>query len=136
MAHYREKAIRAGPASAASRRNAAPIAPKLKMMADGTCAHSSGKTGLQVVGTIPAGSTRYPGAAGGWHQSQPRLRAVRAAVWRYALPLDTALVTSRVRVRRGGKKRGRSASLKGTVSAAPRHRRTIVSIARSILASC
>jgi hypothetical protein len=34
MAHYREKAIRAGPASAASRRNAAPIAPKLKMMAD------------------------------------------------------------------------------------------------------
>jgi len=42
MAHYREKAIRAGPASAASRRNAAPIAPKLKMMAD-VAAHISGE---------------------------------------------------------------------------------------------
>jgi hypothetical protein len=42
MAHYHEKAIRAGLASAASLRNAAPIAPKLKMMAD-VPAHISGE---------------------------------------------------------------------------------------------
>src|SRR5205823_8959040 len=41
-----------------------------------------------------------------WHQSQPRLYAVRAPVGGTPLPLDTALVTSRVRARRGAKNAG------------------------------
>src|SRR5215208_1740920 len=100
MAHYREKAIRAGPASAASRRNAAPIAPKLKMIGRRSCARLRGtalRRGERPRREAPrTGSSRrvasIPTAA---------LRRARTG-WRYAPPLDT---TSRVRVRarRGAK---------------------------------
>src|SRR5437763_5840654 len=72
------------------------------MMADGTCAHlrgtalGRGERPSREALTKREQSTR-------WHQSQPRLYAVRAPVGGTPLPLDTALVTSRVRARVGAK---------------------------------
>src|SRR3954447_10566928 len=106
MAHYREKAIRAGPASAASRRNAAPIAPKLKMTAD-VAAHISGERPT-ALGVSQPGGARSAGAVD--EVASIPTAAIRGARtgWRYALPLDTALVISRVcaraRARVGGQK--------------------------------
>jgi hypothetical protein len=98
MAHYREKAIRAGPASAASRRNAAPIAPRPQNNGRRSCAHPPGN-GPRALGASQSGGARYAGAVDEV-ASIPTAALRRAGTrWRYALPLDTARVTSRVRVR-------------------------------------
>src|SRR5215208_3757288 len=106
MAHYRKGAIRAGPASAASRRNAAPIAPKLKMMADVPAHVRETALGRWERPSREALTKREQSTR--WHQSQPRLYAVRAPVGGNAMPLDTALVTSRVRARARGAKNATS----------------------------
>src|SRR3954452_3487618 len=87
MAHYHEKAIRAGPARWQTYLRTSP---------------GNGPRGL---GASQPGGARYAGAVDEVAiNPQPRLYAC-AHDWRYALPLDTALVTSRVRAcARGGQK--------------------------------
>src|SRR5437764_1260715 len=108
MAHYHERGIRAGPASAASRRNTLRIAPKLKLMAERTCAHLRG-TALGAWGASPPGGAenREQPAGGinpnrGFTPCAHRL-AVRPAP-RHS-PGD--LARARARARKGAKNAGR-----------------------------
>src|SRR5712671_6180179 len=96
MAHYHERARSGQPAQRCSDCSEAQNDDRR------TCAHlrgtalGRGERPSREALTKREQSTR-------WHQSQPRLYAVRAPVGGTPLPLDTALVTSRVRARRGAK---------------------------------
>src|SRR5205823_8216627 len=68
-----------------------------------SCAHSPGN-GPRALGVSPSGGARYA-AAVDEVASIPTAALRRARTgWRYALPLDTALATPRVRARVGGQK--------------------------------
>jgi len=93
MAYYREKAIRAGPASAASRRNAASDCSEAQDDGRRTCARLRG-TALGV-GSVPAGRRSLSGSRRQGGINPNRGSTGCAHGWRYAMPLDTAV--SRVR---------------------------------------